>query len=445
MAHNKTIVLPSPGQPRDSSKPKEITVPSSQPTSSPNSTTPVAHARQVDNNGFVFQNAHNVPEKKHFDFSDFSSDIISTCIHLKSLLHVDDVEKIRLSLLNDLKVLHDRLEKTNTSADKRQSLIFILCAFVDEMVLNTPWGHKSHWSQKGMLTSFFKQAFGGEQFFHILEHYMMNPKENIGLIKVMYNCLELGFCGRYRGTAAGEAKLRSLKDRVYRELQLSSPFDSEKLSPKSQPKEETSQASWEFPIWAALSILAFILFSSYSFLAFYLDNISDNTYLGLSRLIANQNQEQSQTTILEPIIQSRYQRVMTALEEPIEQNKIQVINENRGVLIRITVGNLFQSGQAKINSQYFSLLQNVTQALLQEGEKIEVYGHTDSQKIRSLRYPSNWHLSQARAVSVRKVMRTVSDNLNIKVKPIGDTSPIESNDTAKGRAKNRRIEVLLLN
>ena len=438
-SHNKTIVLPSPGQPRDKAKPIEVPK-KSQPLSA-NSQTSTQHSSPQS---VVFQNIEPSPNQTASDLCSLANPFFSTCIHLKSLMHVEDVEKIRSSLQNDIKETLYKLEKTTLSAEKRQSFIFIICAYIDEVILNTPWGHKSSWSQKGMLTTFFKQAWGGQQFFTILEHFMSHPKDNIELIKVMYSCLNLGFQGKMRGAPGGAAKLTSLKDRVFREIQLYDSNKSSQLSPKSIPSQDSQQKTGKLPIWVLASVLAGVLFASFSFLSFKLDNRSDLTYAHLSRLVIKKDTTES-APFIEPIMKSRYERIVSNLSHHIENQNLMVMNKQRGILVRISVGDLFDSGKANVKEKYVHFLQEVTQILEKEGQSLEVYGHTDNQKIRSLRYPSNWHLSQARAVSVRKIIRKTSQNLDIAVKPKGDTSPVLPNTNAQNRAQNRRIELLLLN
>ena len=75
--------------------------------------------------------------------------------------------------------------------------------------------------------------------------------------------------------------------------------------------------------------------------------------------------------------------------------------------------------------------------------KIEAVDHTDSQPIRSARYPSNWHLSQDRARAVVQVLsRTVAPD-RMQAEGRADSEPLAPNDTPAGRARNRRVDVTL--
>ena len=79
-----------------------------------------------------------------------------------------------------------------------------------------------------------------------------------------------------------------------------------------------------------------------------------------------------------------------------------------------------------------------------EPGNVQVLGHTDNQPIRSLKYPSNFHLSLARAQAVLAVIKQkVKDAARLSADGRADSEPIASNATPEGREQNRRIEVVL--
>ena len=70
-------------------------------------------------------------------------------------------------------------------------------------------------------------------------------------------------------------------------------------------------------------------------------------------------------------------------------------------------------------------------------------GHSDDALIRTLRFPSNWELSTARAESVARLFATRVPGQRLRAEGRADTDPVESNDTPEGRARNRRVDVTL--
>jgi chemotaxis protein MotB len=107
---------------------------------------------------------------------------------------------------------------------------------------------------------------------------------------------------------------------------------------------------------------------------------------------------------------------------------------------------LFDSGDAELKDTGETTLGEVAQVLRTiEGRQFQVAGHTDSVPIRSRRFPSNWHLSTARAVTVASyLMQQGIAPDHISAAGYADTQPVESNETDEGRSRNRRIEIQLV-
>jgi type VI secretion system protein ImpK len=104
---------------------------------------------------------------------------------------------------------------------------------------------------------------------------------------------------------------------------------------------------------------------------------------------------------------------------------------------------LFDPGSADLNSKVRPLFERIAAALNQVPGHVLVSGHSDNQPIRSLRYPSNWHLSKDRAVSVRNLLAATVKPERLNAEGRADTEPVADNNSADGRAKNRRVEITL--
>ena len=106
---------------------------------------------------------------------------------------------------------------------------------------------------------------------------------------------------------------------------------------------------------------------------------------------------------------------------------------------------LFASGSINVKESFRPLLERVAWALNQTEGRVAVIGHTDNVPIRSLRFPSNWHLSQARAEAVANILAARIDRPErVSSEGRGSAEPLAPNDTASNRARNRRVEILLL-
>jgi type VI secretion system protein ImpK len=106
---------------------------------------------------------------------------------------------------------------------------------------------------------------------------------------------------------------------------------------------------------------------------------------------------------------------------------------------------MFASGEATLNTVYGPLLDRIGGALQDEPGRVLVVGHTDNQPIRTARFPSNWHLSSARAEAAREVIaRAIGTGARVRSDGRGEAEPVATNATAEGRDENRRIEVQLV-
>jgi chemotaxis protein MotB len=110
---------------------------------------------------------------------------------------------------------------------------------------------------------------------------------------------------------------------------------------------------------------------------------------------------------------------------------------------------LFKSGEAELSPDGEQLLMRLGGVLKSADKLVEVAGHADNQQVKSeVRelYPTNWELSAARATNVVRYLQEVVGlkPSRLKAAEYGSYRPVASNGTEKGRAKNRRIEILLL-
>ncbi|RJR21620.1 MAG: hypothetical protein C4581_01900 [Nitrospiraceae bacterium] len=125
---------------------------------------------------------------------------------------------------------------------------------------------------------------------------------------------------------------------------------------------------------------------------------------------------------------------------------IEVNRDERGVVITVADKFFFESGSAGLRDNSRDVLDKIASALLNYPNIIRIEGHTDNVPIHNQTFPSNWELSSSRAINVVKYF---IDNHKIKPERItaigyAENRPVASNDTPDGRAKNRRVDIVLL-
>jgi chemotaxis protein MotB len=132
------------------------------------------------------------------------------------------------------------------------------------------------------------------------------------------------------------------------------------------------------------------------------------------------------------------------LQNEIAYEGVSINKTDDGVLIRLPNSMAFSSGGAKLSSNSFETLDKIKDLLMQGNDKIYISGHTDNVPILTEFFRSNWDLAAARAVSVAHFFHEWGNlKHRITVQSFSDTRPLVANETAKGRALNRRVEIFI--
>ena len=136
--------------------------------------------------------------------------------------------------------------------------------------------------------------------------------------------------------------------------------------------------------------------------------------------------------------------ILEVMAPLIEQGKVRVLETSRGVSIEINDSILFSPGQALLQPALGKAMQSVAEVLVASDFPITIEGHTDNVPIKNTQFPSNWELSAVRATTVLRLFADAGV-ASERLPAIGsaDTRPVEPNVLADGRARNRRVTILI--
>jgi chemotaxis protein MotB len=150
--------------------------------------------------------------------------------------------------------------------------------------------------------------------------------------------------------------------------------------------------------------------------------------------------------VVEKELQEQMAELQEALKEQIDQGLISLEKEEKKIIIRIQEKGSFGSGSARLDPGFYKVIDRISEVLATRPGKILVAGHTDNIPIRTGRFRSNWELSSARAVTVlHALLRNPKlDQRRVVVQGFADTRPVADNATPQGRAKNRRVELIIM-
>ncbi|OUM97414.1 MAG: hypothetical protein BAA04_05270 [Firmicutes bacterium ZCTH02-B6] len=149
---------------------------------------------------------------------------------------------------------------------------------------------------------------------------------------------------------------------------------------------------------------------------------------------------------LEAQLRAVYSRVRDLVQERGIGATMQVELNERGVTVRFADAVFFDLGKADLKPEALRTLDEVATLLKEVPNHIRIEGHTDNWPIRTERFPSNWELSTARATTVLRYL-VEQHGLNptrVSAAGYGEYRPLMPNDTDENRARNRRVDIVIL-
>ena len=164
---------------------------------------------------------------------------------------------------------------------------------------------------------------------------------------------------------------------------------------------------------------------------------------------ANENIEQLKERAMKATlaeIQDQAEKIKQELKGEIKNGLVTVEANGLQIIMRIEEKGSFASGSAILKPGFETVMDKITDSIKQAKGNIRVAGHTDDIPITNSSYRSNWELSSSRAVSVAHYMLTNKGVLpgRIAIEGYADIKPLKPNDSVENRAKNRRVEIILI-
>jgi type VI secretion system protein ImpK len=320
---------------------------------------------------------------------------------------------------------------------------YILCTLLDEAAASTPWGGSGIWSAQSLLVQFHNETWGGEKVFQLMSKLAENVEGNRNLLELLYVALAFGFEGRYRVLDNGRAQLDSVRERLVQLLRQGRPAYEKALSPRWKgEKPEVAKLRDGVPLWVVATVAALLLAGVLTSLRFSLGDRAGPVFATLAGLDAKAATVSSAATP-PPAPAAQAPRLAGFLQPEVAAGLVQVQDFTDRSVVTIKGDGFFEPGSAVISAAVRPLLPRIAQALNDTPGSVLVTGHTDNQPIRTVRYPSNWHLSQDRADSVKAELAKTVKPERLRAEGRADSEAVADNTTPPGRSKNRRVEVTL--
>ncbi|PRD41145.1 type VI secretion system protein TssL [Phyllobacterium phragmitis] len=399
--------------------------------------------------------------------------IVASAAPLLNLAHAlrqsndqPNIDELRRVTIEEIGRYERDLASARISPDRARAAHYIVCATIDDVILSKPWGVRAGWARSGLVSTFHMDVTGGDRVFDLLDHFHQSPAASKDLLLLIYLCISLAFEGRTRVSPRGPLQLGRIRDSLYKTLLGQYGIFERELSPHwrgiSMRYKPLRTAT---ALWTLLSILTLVFALGYLFFTLSLNRVSDDVFERLANLPPREMPSVALLPHAEPrppVTQpsppaskqpppppkpeplNHLQNLLAFLQPEVERGTVSLADADGRLLVRIKNAGLFDIGSAKVGPEFSDLLKRIGAALAAEKFRAVVIGYTDNVPIRTAQFPSNWHLSEARAKAVGDILAEFTGPQAILTEGRADSNPLTSNDTVEGREINRRTEILVL-
>ncbi len=445
---NRTVIRPSPGKRRAPPARPAAESPAGEPPQRTVAARPAAAAAPLlaegTENLFVGTDA----------LAAAAAPLLQLMARLRNTANPPESGDLRERTVRQIKRFEQECRDKGVPMEQLRPAHYALCASLDDVVLNTPWGNSGSWHERSLVSTFHQEVRSGERFFDVLKQMCDNPGKFLPVVKLMYLCMSLGFVGQYRLSRRGIGDINRIREETYAVISRQQKAAEPDLAPHTKGIDAPYRpARVRLPVWVAACLGLGIVAALFTWFSIDLNAASDGIYARLRDAPPTQMPTITRTPIVEakpvptplpPPEPTVMDRLRKFLQPEIEQGLVEVTGTVGQPLIRITGRGMFASGAAAVQPSFKPLLDRIGLALKEEPGSVQVIGYTDDQPIRTITFPSNFQLSAARAQAASAIIATtVGDKARLTAEGRADADPIASNATAEGRERNRRIEIVL--
>lgn len=215
--------------------------------------------------------------------------LLTVAIKLRNTAQHQNVPDLHKRLTEEIKHFEQRAKRDGVTEDSVIAARYLLCTVVDEIVLNTPWGASSGWSQHSLLSLFHHETFGGEKCFVLLQKLLESPGRNLDLLELYYLCFSLGFEGKYRLAPRGHEQLESVRENLYNTIENHRPTPEQDLAPHWQSDAVRPKSRLDFfPTWVVLVCFLAILVSTYGGMRWWLHDTTEPVATSILQMLPTQ-------------------------------------------------------------------------------------------------------------------------------------------------------------
>ncbi|MGE9552215.1 type IVB secretion system protein IcmH/DotU [Erwinia amylovora] len=367
--------------------------------------------------------------------------LLNAIVQIRLAATHDDPAGLRQQLVDEIRQFETRSKQAGLPFDIIIGARYCLCSALDEAAAQTPWGTRGVWSGNGLLVTFHNESWGGEKVFQLLSRISQTPGQHLWLLEVIHYCLLLGYEGRYRAVDHGRIQRDSVRTRL---AQLISDTRGVQQPPASpQPLAPAGQNTlWRppVPLWACITVTAFIACLIYSGLNWRLGNSAEPLLRSIWQTPLPKLEIGKRSPSSRALLDIRQR-----LDDLISARQLDVADGASGSKVIVAADKLFSGTGTDLTPEGRAIITRVSAAMDNIKGTVLVSVYTDNQRVRSTHFASSYEFSvaQARSISTLMQQQMQTPGHMIRSEGRGDSSPLLPNDSRENRAQNRRVEIIL--
>lgn len=244
----------------------------------------------------LFENATKVDADQDYWFKlrgnnsniliDVSTPLLGMALRVRRLSSCDNVDEIYKQAVEEVKAIEVELNEAGFERALILAYRYVLCSFIDEAIMSTPWGADSAWAEHSLLTRFHNETWGGEKVFVILSRLESDPERYKPLLQFIFLCLTLGFEGRYKVMSKGREEYEKIISNLHQILKR---LDEEDQTPLTNATEHVVSTKYrlskQMPIWSVFLFFFSILVGVFITYSVLLNNKSMSVLEQLNQIL----------------------------------------------------------------------------------------------------------------------------------------------------------------
>ncbi len=195
---------------------------------------------------------------------------------IKLLKSYRDLSKLHQELTQEVNTYQDTIKAQGYTTEYILVCRYALCATLDDLIENTPWGAQGLWESFSLLTTLSQEPIQQDRFFILLDRIIKEPAIYIEVMELMYLCLNLGYKGSYRSTEFSQNQLEQITDALYKRIRAYRGDFIKALSPftiKVSSSLQEKKIIKKMPLWLIAITTLIIIMGLFIGLGYFLDTI----------------------------------------------------------------------------------------------------------------------------------------------------------------------------